>query len=301
MTETTQATTDDKAGSGFPGTQEAYLEQLGLGPIELGAILFTLIEPHEGWEVAYNRWYERDHFYDGCMVGPFNFAGARWVATREEKAKRYLVPGSPTGDGSSASSLQAALLDPMAGSYLSMYWVQAGHREEWNRWAYRQFKWLHENDRMFPHRDHVHTQLYDHDGAHYRDDDPVPAALALDHRYEGLAVTIGEATGDSRDELDAWYRDEELPRQQQGTAVAQTLSFTAIPLLVEAEGVAKDEGSALRYVHLSFLEAPALEVWDDVFAGQPGRVDASGLGRVLWQSPFRPTIPGTDTYTDQLR
>jgi hypothetical protein len=27
---------------------------------------------------------------------------------------------------------------------------------------------------------------------------------------------------------------------------------------------------------------------------------ADGLGEVLWSSPFRPTIPGTDTYTDQL-
>src|SRR6266576_1512154 len=30
-------------------------------PVELGTILFTLVEPHQGHEVAYNRWYERDH------------------------------------------------------------------------------------------------------------------------------------------------------------------------------------------------------------------------------------------------
>jgi hypothetical protein len=239
--------------------------------------------------VAYNRWYERDHFYDGCMVGAHNFAGGRWVATKPYKDLRHVAPGSPTGR------------DPLAGSYLSLYWVQGGHRDEWNRWAYRRFTWLHENGRMFPHRDHVHTQLYDHDGAHYRDDDPVPAALALDRRYDGLVVTIGAATGETRDELDAWYRDEELPRQQDGTPVAQSLGFTAIPLLVDAEGVDKDEGSQLRYLHLSFLEVDPFEVWDEVFAGQPGRVEASGLGRVLWQGPFIPTIPGTDTYTDQLR
>ena len=42
-----------------------------------------------GHEVAYNRWYERDHFYAGCMVGPWLFAGSRWVATRELKDLRF--------------------------------------------------------------------------------------------------------------------------------------------------------------------------------------------------------------------
>ena len=31
-------------------------------PIKLGSMLLTLVEPHRGHEVAYNRWYERDHF-----------------------------------------------------------------------------------------------------------------------------------------------------------------------------------------------------------------------------------------------
>ena len=52
-------------------------------PIKLGSMLLTLVEPHRGHEVAYNRWYERDHFYAGCMVGPYNFAGRRFVATAD--------------------------------------------------------------------------------------------------------------------------------------------------------------------------------------------------------------------------
>ena len=35
------------------------------GEVRLGSMLFTLVEPHRGHEVAYNRWYERDHFYAG--------------------------------------------------------------------------------------------------------------------------------------------------------------------------------------------------------------------------------------------
>ena len=51
-------------------------------PIVAGSALFTLVDPSKGHEVAYNRWYERDHFYAGCMIGPWLFAGKRWVATR---------------------------------------------------------------------------------------------------------------------------------------------------------------------------------------------------------------------------
>ena len=43
------------------------------GEVRLGSMLFTLVEPHRGHELAYNRWYERDHFYAGCMVGPWLF------------------------------------------------------------------------------------------------------------------------------------------------------------------------------------------------------------------------------------
>ena len=50
-------------------------------PIRIGSLLFTMVEPHRGYEVAYNRWYERDHFYAGCMVGKWQFAGGRYVAT----------------------------------------------------------------------------------------------------------------------------------------------------------------------------------------------------------------------------
>jgi len=28
-------------------------------PVKLGSMLFTLVEPRRGHEVAYNRWYER--------------------------------------------------------------------------------------------------------------------------------------------------------------------------------------------------------------------------------------------------
>ena len=51
-------------------------------PIRLGSLLFTMVEPRPGYEVAYNRWYERDHFYSGCMIGAYTVSGARYNAAR---------------------------------------------------------------------------------------------------------------------------------------------------------------------------------------------------------------------------
>jgi len=73
-------------------TERAADWDLG-GEIRLGSALFTLVEPHRGHEVAYNRWYERDHFYAGCMIGPWYFAGRRWVCTRELKDLRPVELG----------------------------------------------------------------------------------------------------------------------------------------------------------------------------------------------------------------
>ena len=67
-------------------------------PIKLGTLLFTMVEPTRGHEVEYNRWYEHDHFYSGCMIGPWQFAGDRFVATRRLKDLRYPAETDMTPD-----------------------------------------------------------------------------------------------------------------------------------------------------------------------------------------------------------
>ena len=47
-------------------------------PIELGTLLFTMVEPTKGHEVEYNRWYERDHFYGGVLVGHHLTVATTW-------------------------------------------------------------------------------------------------------------------------------------------------------------------------------------------------------------------------------
>ena len=77
---------DPHAAIGATDVGPVDVADIGLGPIRLGAMLFTMIEPHRGHEVAYNRWYERDHLYAGCTVGPYNFAAKRWVAHPRSQA-----------------------------------------------------------------------------------------------------------------------------------------------------------------------------------------------------------------------
>lgn len=45
-------------------------------PVKVGSMLLTLVDPHRGFERAYNRWCERDHFYGGSMEGPYQLAAA---------------------------------------------------------------------------------------------------------------------------------------------------------------------------------------------------------------------------------
>jgi hypothetical protein len=256
-------------------------------PIEVGSILFTMVEPHRGREVEYNRWYERDHFYAGCMIGPGNFAGRRYVARRAEKESR------PTG----ANPITP---DPMTGSYLAIYWILSGMHDEWNTWAVEQVNRLHASGRMFPDRDHIHTLLYRTSWDVERDDAGVSLALALDHPCRGLVATFADATSD-RDALSEWYRDDFLPTVMPSSPIAVCGGFTPLPLLVDAPGdVPRAPADDQRLMVLWFLDDEPATVWHDIFAKHAGALEESGAGRLVWASPFIPTIPGSDTYTDQL-
>jgi hypothetical protein len=258
-------------------------------PVKLGSMLLTLVEPRRGHEVAYNRWYERDHFYAGCMVGPYNFAGSRYVATAQLKEMRDPDPSVITGT-------------PTRGSYVAVYWVLDGYYDVWQRWALRQVNALHAAGRMFEERDHVHTLLYDFRWEHRRDPDGVPVELALDHPYRGFVpVFIDRADTVTNEELWEWLRTEHLPGLLPGTDADLVAAFTPIALEGDAPGdVPREAASDTRTVLLWFLNTPPEVAWEPVIAEHRRRLEASGLGTVVAALPFIPTIPGTDTYTDQL-
>lgn len=259
-------------------------------PIKLGSMLFTMVEPHRGHEVEYNRWYERDHFYSGCMIGPNTLAGGRFVAPKPYKQLRYPATSMMTPD-------------PMVGSFLALYWILAGHHDDWNRWAVDQVNWLHANGRMFTERDHIHTLLYDFAWASQRSADGPSPELALDHRYGGLVVVVGEqVAGADAAAVRGWFSDQWLPSAYAATpALDQVLTFTPMPLLADAPGdVPRAEGADRRFLQLHFLDADPAEVWTERYAGFGAELDASGVATCTWLGPFIPTVVGTDTYTDQL-
>jgi hypothetical protein len=264
-------------------------------PIRLGTMLYTLVEPHRGHEVAYNRWYERDHFYAGCQIGAYNFAGARFVATADLKAQRDPAPGATPFPG-------APVGDPATGSYLGVYYVLDGHHDEWNRWAVDQVNLLHAAGRMFEHRDHIHTGLYRFEWEHRREDDGVPAELTLDHRFPGLAsVFVDASEGHAPEDVGRLYREEVLPRLLPGSPVATVLAFSPLPLLADAPGdVPRDQSVDARTLLLFFLDDHPGSSWPSLLAAQQAALADGGLGHIAFASPFVATVPGTDTYADRL-
>jgi hypothetical protein len=263
-------------------------------PIRIGTMLYTLVEPHRGREVEYNRWYERDHFYAGCQIGAYNFAGARFVSTAPLKALRLPQAGS--------GAPEPLVADPQVGSYLGVYYILDGHHDEWNRWAVDQVNVLHAAGRMFEERDHIHTGLYHFEWEQRREADGVPAELTLDHRFAGMvSVFVEPADGVTPDRIGDWYRQDYLPSVLPGSDVATVLAFSPLPLLADAPGdVPRSEQLESRVLLLWFLDDEPSGSWDDLFAKHDAAVSTAGLGRVKWASPFVGTIPGTDTYTDLL-
>jgi hypothetical protein len=258
------------------------------GEVALGSALFTLVEPHKGHEVAYHRWYERDHFYAGCMIGAWYFAGRRWVATRDLKDLR--IGAEADGGGGNGSGAGPLFGDDRAGSYLSLYWVLAGRGRESTDWGTRQVHWLHRNGRMFPHRDHIHTLIYRYRGADRRDPDGVPPELALDHPFRGLAAVVVEQPSGTPDGTPPPH----WPLAPD-SAIALVLSFRGIPLPPGAPVTQPGtEGVERRELQLWFADSEPHEWWPAV------RSYADSGAGVRWAAPFIPTIPGSDRYTDQL-
>jgi hypothetical protein len=260
-------------------------------PVQVGSMLFTLVDPNRGHEVEYNRWYERDHFYSGCMIGPWLFAGSRWVSTRALKDMRW-----SDGTGEVASPADA-------GSYLAIYWVHADHHADHFGWAGEQVVWLYQNDRGFPERQHAHTILADRPWAVYRDADPIPLELALDHRYSALYVVALDASADDDSALNDWLRTEGLPPVLEGGPIAVASTWKPEPRESNASNapmdLGTDPGTTRRTLQLMFSDEPPEAGWERVLS-YVAAVNDSGLATARFAAPFLPTIVGTDTYTDQL-
>ena len=248
--------------------------------IRLGGAIVSLVEPHPGEALSFHRWYERDHFYAGCLSGPGFFAGRRFVATRALKALRY-PEGSPVCGG-----------DVARGSFLALYWLDADREEEAVAWSIEAFHALRDAGRIFRPADLVHAGFYRVAWACGRDADGVPAPLALDHPFPGLAMTLVETK--DPEALAAWHGSEVA-----GGAVALSVGLAPRPRPPGAVQAAESSAWPDRVAWLHFLDDGPDAVWPGAFAGYGERVQAEGLGRVVFASPFLPTIPGTDRHADE--
>jgi len=256
-------------------------------PVKVGHMLFTMVDPERGHEVAYNRWYERDHFYAGCLVGPWLFAGRRWVAPRALKALRYPRESA------------IARPDVTAGSYVAVYWIHADRFDEHREWAGRQVRWLYQNGRGFGARTHVHTLLYELAWSRHRDVDPVPLALALDHGYPGMvSLAVRRSAAASADALDGWW-DERLPAFLAETPIATATGWAPIPQRGAPMDIPVVEEPERLRMHLFFTDVDPVRTWSR-FEALGRDLAGSGLGDVVFASPWWPTIVGTDAYTSEL-
>jgi hypothetical protein len=211
------------------------------------------------------------------------------VATADLKELRDPDPSEITGE-------------PQRGSYVALYWVLDGYHDIWNRWAVRQVRALHAANRMFEERDHVHTLLYRHSWAYNQKPDGVPVEVALDHPYQGMVPVWIDREPDVTDEqLGEWLRTEHLPALLPGTAGDLVAAFTPLPLLIDAPGdVPRSDATDRRTLLLWFLHAHPAVAWERVIGEHRRRLEQSSMGKVVAALPFIPTVPGTDTFTDQL-
>jgi hypothetical protein len=141
--------------------------------VTIGTAIVSYIEPHPGQAVAFNRWYERDHFPATVKAGPGVFAAQRFVATRACKTRR--LAGRLLGD-------------PARGSYLGVAWVLPGKQAEWDAWVAAEMETIAAEGRLFPGRDHIHTAVY----RFVEQSGGIDAILALDRGFAGVVVAAGE-------------------------------------------------------------------------------------------------------------
>ena len=255
--------------------------------IDLGHAMITMVEPTRDWDalVEYNRWYDHDHAYSGVMAGPWAYAFKRWVATRALKDLRI--------------SDSATVADPIdQGSFIAAYFMLADRAADHFAWSFPQTGWLNEEGRMNPDREHISTSLYDFVGAVNRPGWPVPAEVALDHPYPGMAgLWIDRAEDADLATLTEWLRDDVLPGLMADSAAAQALLFAPRDFPgIDGSGVAVGD----RLCVLTLLQEDPHDVFTSIFGNLSSQQNERGLGTLALAAPFIPVLAGTETYLDEL-
>jgi len=256
--------------------------------IELGHALITMIEPHRETVVAYNRWYEHDHFLSGVLTGPGAFAGRRFVSTRQLKQRRF-----------PADSPIARPVDD--GSFITIYWIEKDQVVNHYDWGYPEAGRLAALGRMNPNRRHVSTAYYDLLSVVSRDEHTVPVELALHHPYRALVMVWTERTAENQDDDYGQFLRECV---QAGSPIGQVVTFRPMTLpdpFPPMPGVIiGDDRERDVLVHCAFVDMDIELAWPTASARIQTALERSGEAVPLLVAPFIPTIAGTDAYLDAL-
>jgi hypothetical protein len=282
-----------------PGTPPVRGRQLPQY-VAIGSVWVSLMEPEPGSDAAFNRWYGDDHFYAGGMGLAWIFAGRRWVCTRDLQALRYAREGT-------------AFAPVDAGRFLHLNFFSAGHVDEAAPVLGETIARLAGEGRMYvdtiPRR-HVFSRLQPYAGVVYADPyahGPLDVH-ALDFPFTGVVVEVLRTrAGRDRAELVRWLTEDFLPAQLPAARAAMCLvSLDAdLPDSVAARTSrvpsAYGDEAAARLTLLWFVQDDVAQDWAGRFAGHAEALAAAGLGDLEFASPFRPLVPGTDRYVDELR
>lgn len=136
------------------------------GVVRIGSVVFALIRPAPGHDLAFNHWYERDHFYTCGIAAPGVFSAARFVEPHEHR-------------------------------HLALYFVLPGFEPARIAFAVEQATRANAEGRGFTEREHLHTWRYEPVRTWRADPRGVPPALALDHRYPHLTAVLCEGNAAS--------------------------------------------------------------------------------------------------------
>ena len=238
-------------------------------------MLLTLVDPHAGHEVAYNRWYERDHFYSGLHD--------RSLAVRRQAVRRDGGPEEAARPGSSS----AITGEPDRGSYVALYWVLDGHHDEWNLWAVDQVRALHKagpDVRRARPRPHASVQASASRSAATRTRSRQSSpSITLTRAMVAMWVDApAEARRDRRAELETRLREEHLPAVLAGATAGLVVGWEPLPLQVDVPGVARSDSLDRRLLLLWFLDASPAECFDrDDRKGTRKLIEDAGHGTVV--------------------
>jgi hypothetical protein len=153
--------------------------------------------------------------------------------------------------------------DPSRGSYLALAWVLPGKQGEWDEWVGKEMQTIAEQDRLFPFRDHVHTAVYRCLGR----TDAVDAVVALDRGHGGVVAVADD-----------------------GDLVLHTGRVDALVTLALERTIVSQAEPPPHNLALAFCADPL-----QTFGTVTEQIAGAGFA-----SPFLATVPGTDTYTDEL-